>query len=261
MKGFFSFYRKSPMRVNLGAFALGAGIGLLLWRLDTYDAVNLTEINALLSPLGNLLLLMLKMVVVPIIFFSLACGVASLPINKFGKMGGAVLLWYFVTSLFAAIYGTSMASIFNPKMNIISDNSTLLSKAITAQSASVDAANPFVELLYSLFQNPFQALAEGSFLPIITFSILLGLAARTILDTTKNPKESQAIETMLTLFDAFQKTSFKLIDWVMLYFPIGVFALTAVNFATHGADLFSSYAQIAICVIVAVFLFAIRYLF
>ena len=59
---------------------------------------------------------------------------------------------------------------------------------------------------------------------------------------------------MLELFEAVQKTVFKIVDWVMEYFPIGVFALTACNFAIYGIGLFQSYFQVALCVIIGIIL-------
>jgi hypothetical protein len=49
---------------------------------------------------------MLKMIVIPIIFFSLVYGAASLPTKTFGKMGIGVCAWYFFTSLYAAVFGS-----------------------------------------------------------------------------------------------------------------------------------------------------------
>ncbi|MBR2344838.1 MAG: dicarboxylate/amino acid:cation symporter, partial [Lentisphaeria bacterium] len=107
--------------------------------------------------------------------------------------------------------------------------------------------------LNELFMNPFRALAEGNFLPIIIFAILFGLAIRILID--KNGEDSEIGKSgnlLMQVFDICQKASFQIIDWIMAYFPLGVLALTAVNFATYGAKLFMPYFQITICVIVGV---------
>jgi Na+/H+-dicarboxylate symporter len=54
---------------------------------------------------------------------------------------------------------------------------------------------------------------------------------------------------MLDVCGGFQYAMFKMIEWIMLYFPIGIFALTACSFATYGVPLFQSYLQVAACVI------------
>ena len=59
---------------------------------------------------------------------------------------------------------------------------------------------------------------------------------------------------MLDILDGCQKAIFKIIEWVMKYFPIGIFALTSCSFAVYGISLFQSYLQVAACVIVGIIL-------
>ena len=67
------------------------------------------------------------------------------------------------------------------------------------------------------------------------------------------------MRSLLAVCDGAQRISFKLIDWVMLYFPIGVFALTFTNFAENGPLLFGPYVRIVLCVVacVLVMMFAV----
>jgi Na+/H+-dicarboxylate symporter len=102
--------------------------------------------------------------------------------------------------------------------------------------------------------NPFQALAQGQFLPVIVFALLFGLAARTLLDRGEDPDSCRSITAMLHIFDAAQKTVFQIVGWVMRYFPIGIFALTATAFARYGLPLLQSYLQVALCVIIGILL-------
>ena len=105
----------------------------------------------------------------------------------------------------------------------------------------------------NLFMNPFQALGEGQFLPIIIFAILFGLAARIVVEEHgETSRTGRSVELMLEVFDAAQKAAFKITDWVMEYFPVGVFALTTVNFAVYGMELFGPYVRIAGCVMIGI---------
>ncbi|MBO7154014.1 MAG: cation:dicarboxylase symporter family transporter, partial [Lentisphaeria bacterium] len=114
----FSWYNKIPLIYrNLGAFVLGCIAGLVLYKLGVIRGEEfLTKAVSILSPFGTVLVNMLKMIVIPIIFFSLIHGAASLPTKTFGKMGIGVCAWYFFTSLYAAIFGSIIAVIFNPKL-------------------------------------------------------------------------------------------------------------------------------------------------
>jgi Na+/H+-dicarboxylate symporter len=254
----FKLYRNIPLiYLNLGAFILGCIAGLILWKCGTYNANIVKNIIAVLSPFGNILVQMLKMIVIPIIFFSIIHGTASLPLKTFGKMGILVCVWYFLTSLFAVVFGTLTAIIFNPTLEGANKLSQGFLGQVSQMQQNADTGNAFLNIIYSLFANPFQALANGNFLSVIVFSILFGLAIRCVLDNANDDNTSRQMNMLIDFLEACQKATFKIIEWVMLYFPIGVFALTASCFASYGITLFSSYLQVALCVIVGIFIMVI----
>ena len=100
--------RKIPLigRIMIG-FVLGTATGLVLSECCTPETVK--KVVPFVSPFGNVLVAMLKMVVYPIILFSLILGAASLPLRKSGRVGASVLLWYFATSVFATVFGVALA--------------------------------------------------------------------------------------------------------------------------------------------------------
>ena len=251
------WYRRIPLiYLNLGAFVFGCAAGLLLYKLGvTRGEAFLTQAVSVLSPFGVVLVNMLKMIVIPIIFFSLVYGAASLPLKTFGKMGVGVFMWYLFTSLYAAVFGSVTAMVFNPKLATANELAgKLVSQVEAMKNSSGGTGNAFLNIIYSLFTNPFKALADGNFLPIIVCAILFGLAARTVLDSTTEERTRRIVSSMLEMIEAMQITIFKVIEWVMLYFPVGIFALTACNFAVYGVSLFQSYFQVALCVICGILL-------
>ena len=236
----------------LCAFVIGIVAGFACSQAGNSETVN--AVVSFVSPFGTILIAMLKMVVIPIIFFSLIIGAASLPLSKFGRLGGSVIGWYFVTSLFAGVFGIVLALMLNPAMAKADELSQKFLHQVDMMKTG-GSGNGFSQFITSLFMNPFEALAKGQFLPIIVFAILFGLAARVIIDRHGEGSETgRAMNLMLTVCDAIQKASFTIIDWVMEYFPIGVLALTFVNFTVYGAALFVPYMQIALCVMVGVLL-------
>ena len=251
----FNHYCSVPLFIKMAvAFVLGIIGGIVLFKFGESGSGDCAEkIIQFISPFGTVLISMLKMIVIPIIFFSLISGAASLPIKKFGKIGFFVLMWYFATSLFAALFGCVLAVGLNPKMQDFTVLSGKFAADVAAMKMKGESGGGFAQFLNGLFMNPFQALAEGNFLPIIIFALLFGLAIRVLID--KNGEESEIGKSgnlLLQVLDICQRASFKIIDWIMEYFPLGVFALTAVNFATYGAKLFMPYFQITICVIIGV---------
>ena len=235
-------------RILVG-FVLGVAGGLLMQRFASPQA--LARVLPILAPFGGVLVAMLKMVVYPIIFFSLVLGAASLPLRQSGKVGGQVIAWYSLTSLVAAVLGVALALALNPSMAHPGAAAAAHAGAAQAMAGKAQAGGTFAAFFVGLFVNPFEALAAGNFLPIIVFAILFGVAARCLLDGG-DAKAEGPVRSLLTVCDGAQRISFKLIDWVMLYFPIGVFALSFTNFAKNGPLLFGPYVRIVLCVVTCV---------
>ncbi|MBO7741723.1 MAG: dicarboxylate/amino acid:cation symporter [Victivallales bacterium] len=255
-----NFYTRIPLvwRILI-AFVLGIGIGIILNECAAagkISSVTLDKIMNVVQPFGGVLVAMLKTVVFPIIFCSLVVGTASLPLKKFGRIGISVVGWYLFTSLCATVYGIFVAKIFNPSMDAsaIDKLASGQGSAASAMQASAAAGDgSFAAFVTSIFQNPFAALANGEFLSVVCFAIIFGLAAKTVLDNQPDDSPTaKHVVNMLDLLDAVQRISFKLIDWVMEYFPIGVLSLTIYNFSEYGVKLFVPYSRIAVCVIICV---------
>jgi Na+/H+-dicarboxylate symporters len=89
-----------------------------------------------------------------------------------------------------------------------------------------------------MFNNPFESLATMNFLPMIVFAILFGIAISMISEKSKGVH--QIIDISRTIVDVM----FKIIDWILQYAPIGVFALTVVNFGLYGPDIVGPYVRV-----------------
>lgn len=230
----------------LGGFVLGIVVGLACSRLPPDTAAR---VAAAAAPFGAVLVAILKMAVFPVIFFSLLTGAAKMPFKRSGRVGLSVIVWYFATSVFATVFGVALALVMNP--TIASGTAPTAGGLAEARSfaASAPAAGSISAFLTGLFQNPFAALAEGSFLPVIVYAILFGLAARVLLDSARTLRaDAEAVEALLRVCDGAAAVSFKIVDWTMEYFPFGVFALTFANFTKDGLLLFGPYVRIVACV-------------
>lgn len=231
----------------LAGFVLGAAAGVALsqCQVSWKDAAV-----SFVDPFGRVLVSMLKMVVYPVILFSLLHGAASMPLKKAGRVGMAVMAWYFATSVFATAFGVFLAYAMNPSIGGDAASTASEYAVRATEMKSAGAGSSFADFIVNLFQNPFTALSNGEFLPIIIFAILLGLALRTVIDD--GGEKSKLAEKALDVVDGLQQAVFRLIEWVVLYFPIGVFALSFTNFAKNGVLLFGSYFRITVCVAVGV---------
>ena len=243
--------RKIPLILQiLMGFVLGTLGGIFL---SEWGSPQLKEnITSIVSPFGNLLVAMLKMVVFPMILFSLIHGAASLPLRKSGKVGGLVMVWYFATSLFATLFGVALASFLNPSIEAGATITTGAAEAQAFINSSADGRTSFATFIVDIFQNPFAALAQGKFLAIVVFAIAFGLAARCLIDEASSV--STTVQKLIDAVDAVQRIMFRLTEWVIRYFPFGVFALCLVNFTQNGVLLFGPYLRIILCVVMGVLL-------
>ncbi len=228
------------------AFLMGLAVGIGLW----LSGINVDGFVTYVSPFGNILVAMLKMIVVPVIFLSLIAGAASLPTKQFGKVGVKVVVWYFVTSLLAAVVGSVLALVFNPGSSSSKD---AWAELMTTESSAVvtRSGGSLLDVFMSMFQNPFEALANGNFLGIIVFAIGFGLALKIVHDGGTDKHKAQ-VGAVLDIVDGSKEAVFKMVDWILLYSPIGVFALTSVNFSQYGSSLFGPYIMLALGVILGV---------
>ena len=228
------------------AFILGLVVGIVLWQ----TGVDVGGYVTWVSPFGNILVSMLKMIVIPVIFLSLISGAASLPTKEFGKIGVKVVVWYFVTSLFAAIVGSFLALAFNPGSGTSHSEWASLMSMGSAEIAPASAGS-LADVFLDMFQNPFKALAQGNFLAIIVFAIAFGIALK-IISEKNDAKLQEGAKLFLNIVETCKETVFKMVDWILAYSPIGVFCLTSVNFAQYGSKLFGPYIMLTLGVVLGI---------
>lgn len=237
----------------LAGFVIGSAIGSVLWFVSAHTGNPVAEtVTPYISPFGSILISMLKMIVIPVIFFSLISGAAALPIKRFGKIGLKVIGWYLLCSLLAAILGASLALIINPggASNLAGWQKMIQTLGVQPEQVvtSAPVQGGLVSILLSMFRNPFEALASNNFLAIITFAILFGLAVRVILESADNA-ENHILNQLIQLIEAARDVIFKIVEWILEYSPLGVLALSITNFALYGPNIAGPYVSVTIGVV------------
>ncbi len=167
---------------------------------------------------GDAFLKTIKMLVVPVVFFSLVNGVANLNnINSLGRIGFKSFLLYLTTTFLAITISLMVANFFNPGRGI----------NLEFNSKLIEITDPpsFLEIILNIIpNNPFQSLVNGEMLQVIFFAILLGSALSLI-------KEESAVKNF---FNDFNKIIMKILSFVMIIAPFGIFCLISKTFATQG---------------------------
>lgn len=173
--------------------------------------------------LGAAFISMLKMLVVPLVTFSLICGVVGIgDIGKLGRVGGKAFGYYMLTTALAITLAITLASFFAPGAGF---------ELVGAASSSFVApeAPPFTQVLIDLIpSNPVAAYAEGNMLQIIFFTILFASCMLMV---------GKAAQPLMDLAEIMNKVMMQVVNVVMFLAPLGVFALMAKTFAQQGVDL------------------------
>jgi len=173
--------------------------------------------------IGRLFLSMIKMVVVPLVFFSLVVGIASLgDVRKLGRMGGRTLGFFMTTTVLALVIGVGLANLIQPgKMVSEKDRAVLLSSFESeASSKVVNAAEApsFADQIIGIVpSNPLAALVAGDMLQVIFFAVMLGIALTFMGDGRA--------KLVVDVFDRLNDAMVMLVHIAMKLAPFGVGAL------------------------------------
>ncbi|KAJ48961.1 Na+/H+-dicarboxylate symporter [Clostridium tetanomorphum] len=191
-------------------FALIIGIIFGLVANITFpQEVNSNLSKFVLEPVGNIFLRGIKMLVVPLVLFSLICGAASVgDIKKLGRVGGKIFTYYMFTTAFAITIALFLANLLKPGVGI----------QLPAATAVKAAKAPFIMDIFvnMVPTNPIEAMVKGDMLQIIVFAILFGVAMTLIGDPVK---------PLLNIMNQANSVLLRMIGIIMVIAPYGVFAL------------------------------------
>ncbi|MFC1747875.1 dicarboxylate/amino acid:cation symporter [Pseudomonadota bacterium] len=177
-------------------------------------------VNGLFHVTGALFISMLKMLVVPLVTFSLICGVCGLgDISKLGRVGLKSFLLFLLTTALAITLAISVATLIGPGEGFeLSDQAP--------QDFTAPVAPPLTQVLIDLVpQNPIAAYAEGNMLQIIFFTILFGVCILMVGERGK---------PIIDIVERLNEIMMQVVTVVMHVAPYGVFALMAKTFSAQG---------------------------
>ncbi|MEC8102589.1 MAG: dicarboxylate/amino acid:cation symporter [Pseudomonadota bacterium] len=174
--------------------------------------------SGLFALIGKIFVASLKVLVVPLVFVSLVCGVCHLSDqSSLGRMSLKTIVLYLATTAIAISAAMTLANIVNPGVGIELD-----AEANFAPPQAV----PLLDVLANIFPtNPFQAMAEGNMLQVIVFAILVGLAIG---------RSGVPGERIGKQFNDWNDVLMTLVSMLMNLAPYGVFALLFSLFASKG---------------------------
>ncbi|MFZ1742311.1 MAG: dicarboxylate/amino acid:cation symporter [Pontixanthobacter sp.] len=182
--------------------------------------------------IGSLFIQAIKMLIIPLIFFSLVSGIAALgDLKKLGNVGGKALALFASTAVISVTLGVLLATIFKPGIGVGQDLPPGAEVPPPSDTTAVDM------ILSMVPENPIMSMAQGQVLPVIVFALLFGISL------LMADKEGTPI---VKAMDAGSVVMQKMTMIVMELAPFGVFALMAWVAGTTGWELLASLAQIVV---------------
>ncbi|OUR63864.1 dicarboxylate/amino acid:cation symporter [Methylophaga sp. 42_25_T18] len=216
------------MKVLVG-MALGIALGLF-FNLSGLNAdgsfVNTYIVDGLFLIIGKMFVNALKMLVVPLVFFSLICGVCGIGnLKTLGRVGTKSFALYMMTTAIAITLAITIAASVG-----IGEGMNLESTASFTGKETPPLTQVLIDIIPS---NPIHAMANGDMLPLIFFSILVGISLLMV-----GRKASSFIEGA----EIANEVMMKMVTMVMTMAPYAVFALIAKSVAELGFDLLGQLA-------------------
>ena len=214
---------------------LGLIVGLILNFYVTDPFIkDIVLMNNIFYLGGTGFIRLMKMLVVPLVFFSIVVGVASISdVRKIGKIGGTTILIYLLTTAVAVTIALMIGMLFKPGLG--------LHLVDIAQTSNVTVNQTITDTVLNIIpENPFNSLATGDMLPVIIFGLLVGIILAKLRDET---------DVVNNFFTQGNTIMMEMTSIVMKFAPIGVFCLMAKTFGNLGFDAIIPLTKYVSCVL------------
>lgn len=241
------------MRVRrvVGGLILGLILGSVV--ASTGNAAAIRAVGWL-QPIGQLWVNAIRMTVVPLVVSLLFVSVARDADRRLGRMGVVTVVVFVVVLLFSAVLALLLTPSLMRDMKLTPAAAEALRASATTSGQHAAALHTplpgFAAWLTSLVPvNAIGAAAEGAMLPLIVFTLLAALAARTIDATLRQP--------LLDVFAAVAAVMTRLVEWIIAVAPIGIFALIAPAASRAGVTLAGAVVYYVVAISAVLLLFAL----
>jgi Na+/H+-dicarboxylate symporter len=222
----------------LVAAVVGVVVGLYFHSLGADDSLvkgGLYTANLI----GTLFIDLLKMILIPLVFCSIAVGIANLRQHQqMHRVWITTLVFFTFTTTIAVALGLVASNYFKPGAGMqIAMFADAMGEFKTQQ---LPLPEFFAQFLHGLFMNPFQALANGNVLAVVIFALILGVALVMGGERYKN---------ILSLLQEGLEITMRIVSWVMVLAPLGIAALLIKLVATQDTAMLGTMAKFMTVVI------------
>lgn len=234
---------KKSMHLTLLALVSSIIVGLL-FRQFVPEAFNLALCDYIFSPFRTMFINALKMVVAPVVFFSIVTCISQFAsLSELGRIGAKVMGMYFFTTLLAICVGFGMFFLINPgTFGAAAGIAAGGVDSVTAAGAEVSILNTIINIVPS---NLFKPFVESDTLQIIFLAVLLGFAVGMIGDYSRIIKD---------LFESCNELFLTVTTIIAKFIPLAVFCSMFIMITQIGTDTMMDMFGMAVTVILALLL-------
>ncbi|MEC0180108.1 dicarboxylate/amino acid:cation symporter [Paenibacillus peoriae] len=201
-----------------------------------------------LKVLGDAFIKLIKMVIAPIVFFTVVHGIASMgDMKKVGRIGGKALLYFEIVTTIALAIGLIVVNLIRPGAGI--DVSKATGDVSQYAQKAAESSHGFVDFIVDIIpENVVSAMAGGELLPILLFAILFGLSLTAMGEQAK---------PVIVLFDKLSHAFFGIVNMVMKLSPIAAFGAMSYTIGKFGIGSLTSLGKLMGSVYLTMALFVI----
>ncbi|SIR37217.1 aerobic C4-dicarboxylate transport protein [Rhizobium sp. RU35A] len=194
------------------------------------------DIGAALKPLGDAFIRLVKMIIAPVIFLTVATGIAGMSdLKKVGRVAGKAMIYFLTFSTLALAVGMLVANVVQPGSGMHIDPASLDAKAVSTYATKAHETSVVGFLMNIIPETIVGAFAQGDILQVLFFSVLFGISLAMVGDRGK---------PVTDFLNAVTAPIFKLVAILMKAAPIGAFGAMAFTIGKYGIGSIANLAML-----------------
>ena len=205
------------------------------------------DLGAGLKPLGDAFIRLVKMIIAPVIFLTVATGIAGMSdLKKVGRVAGKAMIYFLTFSTLALAVGMLVANVVQPGAGMHIDPASLDADAVASYASKAHESTITGFLMNIIPQTIVGAFAEGDILQVLFFSVLFGIALGMVGEKGK---------PVVDFLQALTTPIFRLVAILMKAAPIGAFGAMAFTIGKYGIGSVANLAFLIATFYLTAFLF------
>src|SRR6201987_5720751 len=221
--------RRSPLKKLYVQVLIAIGVGILLGHFYPSLAVEM-------KPLSDAFITLIRAVVPPIIFATVAVGIAKMgDMRRVGVVGLRAIIYFEVVSTLALLIGLAVGNLLQPGAGLHIDPAHLDEKAVAGYVTGAKSLTIVDFLIKMIPTNLVGAVAQGDILPVLVMAVLFGFALAHM---------GERGQRLVSLIDDFMHALFGVVRIIMYVAPLAAFGAMAFTIGKFGFGMLASLGQL-----------------